>query len=60
MVMTPILDQYGNLTSIDYTSQSSITGNVCYNGNTTISNNTVIMPNALLTITGTVTLGIVV
>ena len=51
------LDQYGNLTSIDYTSQSSITGNVCYNGNTTISNNTVIMPNAVLTITGTVTLG---
>lgn len=51
------LDQFGNLTLIDYTSQSTITGNVFYNNNITISSNTVIMPNAVLTITGTVTLG---
>lgn len=51
------MDQYGNLTMIDYTSQSTISGNVSYNNNTTFSSNIVVMPGAVLTITGTVTLG---
>ena len=51
------MDQYGSLALIDYTSQSTISGNVSYNNNITFSSNTVVMPGAVLTITGTVTLG---
>lgn len=49
------MDQYGNLTAIDYSSQTMITGNTVYNTNMTLSHDIIVMPNAVLTITGNVT-----
>lgn len=49
------MDQYGNLTAIDNSSQTVITGNIVYDTNMTLSRDVIVSPNAVLTITGNVT-----